>query len=61
MDMLRKIIIISAFMGVIVVGFALKRWIMDDRSDSFKSELRNSLIGLFVFAVIAAAIIYLNN
>lgn len=61
MELTRKILIVSVAIGVLFVAFALRTWIMDGRQSSFKKELRGSLIAIFVFAIIAAIFIYINN
>lgn len=61
MELTRKLLIISGFLGVGFVAFTLRMWVLDNRSNSLKDEFRNSLIALIVFAVIAAIVIYINN
>ena len=61
MELTRKIFIISAAIGVLFVAFTLRTWVMGGRQSSFKKELWGSLIAIFVFAIIAAIIIYINN
>lgn len=61
MDTMRKITIFVVFIGVMVLGGALRMWVEGGRRYSFKSELRTSLIFLIVLGAIAAVMIYLNN
>jgi len=61
MELTRKLLIISGFLGVGFVALTLRMWVLGDRSNSFKDELRSSQIALLVFAVIAAIVIYINK
>jgi len=61
MELTRKILIISGFLGVGLVALTLRMWFLGDRSNPFKKELKSNLIALLVFAVIAAIVIYINN
>lgn len=61
MELTRKILIVSAAIGVLFVAFTLRTWAMDGRKSSFKKELWGSLIAILVFAIIAGIFIYINN
>lgn len=61
MELTRKILIVSAAIGVVFVAFTLRTWVIDGRKSSFKKELWGSLIAIFVFAIIAGIFIYINN
>jgi len=61
MELTRKVLIISAAIGVLYLAFSLRTWVSGDRQNSFKKELRNGLISFLVFAVIAAIFIYFNT
>lgn len=61
MDLTRKTIIYAAFIILGFVALTARMWVLGGRRNSFKYELRESLIFLVVFAAIAAFIIYLNN
>ena len=61
MELTKNILIYSAAVAFVFVGFTLKTWITGGKQNSFKTEIRNNLIGFIVFAVIAAIIFYINN
>lgn len=61
MDLTRKILIFTAFIGFGFAAVTLRMWILGGRQNSFKYELKGSFIFLLIFAAIAAIIIYINN
>jgi heme A synthase len=61
MELTRKILIYFAVIGTLLVAIALRSWVRDGRQTSFKKELWGSLIAIFMFAIIGAIIVYINN
>jgi hypothetical protein len=61
MDLTRKFLIFSGFIGLGFVAFTLRTWALGNLRGSFMKELRSNLVFLQVLAVIAGFIIYLNN
>jgi len=61
MELTRKIIIYTAFIGFGFIALSLRMWVLGPRQYSFKKEIRINLIILFVLAVIASIVIYVNN
>jgi len=61
MELTRKFLIVSGFIGIGFVAFTVRTWIMGNQRNSFRKEIKNNLLFLLVFALIAGFIIYLNN
>jgi len=61
MELTRKIIIYTAFIGFGFIALSLRMWVLGPRQYSFKKEIRINLIILLVLAVIASIVIYVNN
>lgn len=61
MDLTRQISIFIAFIVLGFVALTARMWVLGGRRNSFKYELRESLIFLTVFAAVATIIVHLNN
>jgi len=61
MELTRKILIYSAFIGLGVVASILRVWVLDCRRNSFKEYIKGFIAASIVFATIAAIAIYINN
>jgi len=61
MELTRKFLIFSGVIGLGIVAFTLRTWILGNQQNSIKKELRSNLLFLLVLAIIAGFIIYLNN
>jgi hypothetical protein len=61
MELTRKILIISGFVGLGFVALTLRTWVLGNQQNSYKKEIWSNFLFLLGFAVIAGFIIYLNN
>lgn len=61
MELIRKFLIVSGFVGLGFVAFTLRTWFLSNQQNSYKKEVWINLLFLLGFAVIAGFIIYLNN
>jgi hypothetical protein len=61
MDIFRELIIWFIFLCLGLLAVTLRSWFLSGRIDSFKTELKVSLVVSTLFAIIAAVIIHINN